>query len=99
RALVAGLVQHWHVYRHGLRKLHKLLPITAMLLPPTSPSHCTVAQLRLSVVMDLIALSHTHRTHTHTHTHTHTLHTHTHIHTHTHTLTHLSLLSALFHVS
>ncbi|KAG5285200.1 hypothetical protein AALO_G00000680 [Alosa alosa] len=49
RALVDGLVQHWHLYRHGLRKLRKLLPISHMLLPPTGPSHCSVAQLHLAL--------------------------------------------------
>ncbi|XP_062379197.1 nesprin-2-like isoform X2 [Sardina pilchardus] len=49
RALVDGLVQHWHLYTHGLRKLHKLLPLRHMLLPPTGPSHCSVAQLRLAL--------------------------------------------------
>ncbi|XP_067242791.1 nesprin-2 isoform X14 [Chanodichthys erythropterus] len=47
RALVEGLIQHWHLYTHTMQKLRKLLTLTHTLLSPTGPTHCSVLQLRL----------------------------------------------------
>ncbi|KAK7140539.1 hypothetical protein R3I94_012967 [Phoxinus phoxinus] len=47
RALVEGLIQQWHLYTHTMHKLRKLLTLTHTLLSPTSPTQCSVLQLRL----------------------------------------------------
>ncbi|XP_073690696.1 nesprin-2-like [Garra rufa] len=47
RALVEGLIQHWHTYTHTMQKLRKLLTLAHTLLSPAGPTHCSVLQLRL----------------------------------------------------
>lgn len=49
RSLVEGLVKHWHLYRHSLKKLQRFLSDTQTLLPPAGPARCSLQQLRRSL--------------------------------------------------
>lgn len=49
RNLVDGLIRHWHLYTHTLRKLNTLLTLAHSLLSPTCLTHCSVTQLRHSL--------------------------------------------------
>lgn len=48
RTLVDGLIRHWHLYTHALRKLTTLLTLARTLMSPASLTHCSVTQLRHS---------------------------------------------------
>lgn len=48
RTLVDGLIRHWHLYTHTLRKLNTLLALAHVLASPASLTHCSVTQLRRS---------------------------------------------------
>lgn len=49
RCLVEGLVRHWHLYVHSLRKLQRFLSSAQGLLPPAGLSHCSLRELRCSL--------------------------------------------------
>ncbi|XP_075304834.1 nesprin-2-like isoform X3 [Odontesthes bonariensis] len=49
RSLVEGLLKHWHLYSHSLRKLQRFLSDTQTLLPPAGPARCSLQQLRRSL--------------------------------------------------
>ncbi|XP_042356665.1 nesprin-2-like [Plectropomus leopardus] len=49
RSLVEGLVKQWHLYSRSLRKLQRFLSETQTLLPPATPAHCSLQQLRRSL--------------------------------------------------
>ncbi|MCJ8731019.1 hypothetical protein PDJAM_G00191190 [Pangasius djambal] len=49
RTLVDGLIRHWHLYTHTLRKLNTLLTLAHTLLAPAGVTHCSVTQLRRSL--------------------------------------------------
>ncbi|KAB5582142.1 hypothetical protein PHYPO_G00183770 [Pangasianodon hypophthalmus] len=49
RTLVDGLIRHWHLYTHTLRKLNTLLTLAHTLLAPAGLTHCSVTQLRCSL--------------------------------------------------
>ncbi|CAG5866901.1 unnamed protein product [Menidia menidia] len=48
RSLVEGLLKHWHLYGHSLRKLQRFLSETQTLLPPVGPARYSLQQLRRS---------------------------------------------------
>ncbi|XP_033844074.2 nesprin-2-like isoform X2 [Periophthalmus magnuspinnatus] len=49
RALIEGLVRHWHLYHRTTRKLRHFLSQTRTLLPPAGLSHCSLQELRRSL--------------------------------------------------
>ncbi|XP_055018144.1 nesprin-2-like [Boleophthalmus pectinirostris] len=51
RALIEGLVRHWHLYHRTTRKLHRFLSQTRALLPPAGLSHCSLQELRRSLLL------------------------------------------------
>ncbi|KAK7881035.1 hypothetical protein WMY93_032364, partial [Mugilogobius chulae] len=51
RALIEGLLRHWHLYHRTIRKLKHFLSQSRALLPPAGPSHCSLHELRRSLLL------------------------------------------------
>ncbi|XP_072313200.1 nesprin-2-like [Eucyclogobius newberryi] len=51
RALIEGLVRHWRLYQRTIRKLRHFLSQTRTLLPPAGPTHCSLLELRRSLLL------------------------------------------------